>query len=167
MNDLTLWLTCLTGPSRMHSLFLRQHLDPNLHVDASLSFSLCFAFENKCAGWHLTDGWVARGHNIGWAVSVALELVIYWLIQRGFHNVDVTVHSNNTGVIAAFSNRKSRNTAQNDCIQCITYDLIPVCLTISPMYILSCENLADPVSHGHTDGYDAHLTCTFPLLIPL
>ena len=150
-----------------HSLFLRQHLDLNIHVDASSFFGLGFAFENSYAGWHLINIWVAGRHNIGWMESMALELEIYWLIQRGFHNVDITVHSDNTGVIAAFSNGKSCNTAQNDCICCNTSAIIPTCLAISLMYVSSCENLADPDSCGHTDNYDAHLICTFLLPNPL
>src|SRR5882724_4402601 len=46
-NDLTLWLTCLTGLTMTHSLLPRQRLDPNLVIDTSLSFGLSFAFDNR------------------------------------------------------------------------------------------------------------------------
>ena len=168
MNDLMLWLTCLTCLTMSHSLLPRQCLDPNVHVYASLVFGLGFTFNNDYAGWHLSDGWAAGGHDIGWAECVALELAIYWLIQEGFRNADVTVCSDNMGVIAAFSNSKSYNAAHNDCICRITSALVPVCLTISLKYMPSCENLADPVSCGHTAGYSACLVCTFllPTLCP-
>jgi len=119
-NDLNLWLACLTGPAMSRSLLPRQRLDPNIHVDASSAFGLGFAMNNHYAGWHLSDSWAADGHNIGWAECVALELAIYWLIQEGFRNTDVTIHLDNMGVIAAFSNGKSRNTARNNCIRRIT-----------------------------------------------
>ena len=166
-SDLSLWLACLTGLTVSHSLLPRQHLDPNIHIDASSAFGLGFTINNYYAGWCLSDSWAADGHDIGWAECVALELAIYWLIQEGFQNADVTICSDNMGVIAAFSNGKSRNAAHNDCICCITSALVPVCLTISPKYVPSCENLADPVSHGRTAGYSAHLTCSFPLPPPL
>jgi len=156
-----------TGLTVSCSLLPRQCLDPNIHVDASSAFGLGFMINNKYAGWHLSDGWAADSHDIGWAEYVALELAIYWLIQEGFWNTDVTVHSDNMGVIAVFSNSKSCNTARNNCIHHITSALVPVCLTISPKYMPSCENLADPVSCGCTAGYSAHLACTFPLLTPL
>jgi len=94
----------------------RQHLDPNLHVDASSSFGLGFAFENQYAGWHLINGWEAKGCNIGWAEAVALELSIYWLIQMGFHDADITVHWDNTRLIGAFSNGRAHNPTQIDCL---------------------------------------------------
>ena len=75
-------------------------------MDASSSFSLSFAFENQYAGWCLIEGWVAEGQDIGWAESVAIELAIYCLIQMGFHDADIIVH---TGVIGAFLNGRSRN----------------------------------------------------------
>jgi len=89
-SDLSLWLACLTGPTMSRSLLLRQCLDLNVHVDASLAFGLGFTFNNDYAGWRLSDSWVAEGRDIGWAECVALELAIYWLIQEGFRNADVT-----------------------------------------------------------------------------
>ena len=85
-----------------HSLLPRQCLDLNVHVDASLAFGLGFTFNNDYAGWRLSDSWVAEGRDIGWAECVALELAIYWLIQEGFRNADVTICLDNMGVIAAF-----------------------------------------------------------------
>jgi len=133
-------------------------------VDTSLAFGLSFTFNNSYAGWHLSDSWVAGGHDIGWAECVAIELAIYWLIQQGLWNADVTICSENMGVIATFSNGKSCNAAHNNCICCITSALVPACLTISPKYVPSCENLADLVSWGCTTSYNACLICTFLLL---
>jgi len=166
-NDLGLWLACLTGLTVSCSLLPRQCLDLNVHIDASSAFGLGFMFNNNYAGWHLSDSWAADSCDIGWAECVALELAIYWLIQEGFRNADVTVPSDNMGVIAAFLNGKSCNATCNNCIRRITSALVPTCLTISPKYMSSCENLANPVSHGHTASYSAWLACTFPLPTPL
>jgi len=118
---------------------------------------------NKYAGWWLTDESLANDRDIGWAESIALELAIYWLIQEGYQNTDVTVYSDNTGIIGAFSNSHSQNQPRNTCIHHITSSLIPVNLTISPKYIPSSENLADPISWGSTFGYSAHLPCDFEI----
>ena len=111
VTNLNLWLSCLTSPAMTCSLLLRQHLNLNIHLDASSSFGLSFAFENQYAGWCLIDSWAAKGQYIGWAESMALKLTIYWLIQRGFHDADIIVHSVNTGVIGAFLNGRSCNPA--------------------------------------------------------
>jgi len=139
ITDLNLWRTCLTCPAVTHSLLPRRHLDPNIHIDASSSFGLGFAFENWYAGWSLIDGWAAEGRDIGWAESVALELAVYWLIQEGFHDANIVVHLDNTGVIGAFSNGRSRNPACNDC-SCPTQppDMILSCLPYYLLFKLLC-----------------------------
>ena len=48
------------------------------------------------------DSWATEGQDIGWAESVALELAIYWLIKMGFHDADIIMHLDNTGVIGPF-----------------------------------------------------------------
>src|SRR5882724_2335790 len=145
---------------------LRQHLDPNLHLVASSVFGLRFAFENQHAGLHLTDGWWLKGHNKGWAEYEALEIAIYWLIQMGIHDADITVHSD-ARVIGAFSNGRSCNPTQNNCIHRNTSSLIPACITSSPKYVSSSEHLTDLVSCSHIDNYMACLNCNFPLPMAL
>ena len=78
-----------------------------------------------------------------------------------FCNSNITICSDNTAIIDAFSNGKSCNPGWNDCLRRIMCLLIPASITISPVYIPSCENLADPVSRGHLDNYLGHLDCTF------
>jgi len=92
-----------------------------------------------------------------------LELAIYWLIQQDYRDANITVHSDNTGVIGAFSNSHSCNPAHNNCIHYIMSSLIPANVTISPEFITSGENLADPVSHGMILCYRSHIDCTYPL----
>jgi len=84
------------------TLMPRQHLNQNLHMDMSTSFGVGFVFDDQFAGWHLTEGW---------AETVALELAIYWLLQMGFHDSEIMICSDNTGVIDAFLNGRSCNPA--------------------------------------------------------
>ena len=76
ISNMDMWLVCLSGPTMSQSLMLSQHLDLNLHVDASSSFGLGFMVDNWYAGWHLTEGWATDDRDIGWAESVALEMAI-------------------------------------------------------------------------------------------
>jgi len=101
------------------------------------------------------------------AESVTLELSIYWLIQEGYRDANIKIHSDNTRVISAFSNGCSHNPACNDCICCITTSFIPASLTISLKYIASSSSLADPVSHGLVNNYKSCLNCHFLLPTPL
>jgi len=69
MNDLMLWLTCLTGPTMSHSLLLRQRLDPNIHVDASSDLvSVLLSSMTMLVGIYLTAGWLTvktlAGQNV-------------------------------------------------------------------------------------------------------
>jgi len=85
-------------------------------MDASTSFGVGFTLNDCYAGWRLTEGWAADGRDIGWAETMALELAIYWLLQMNFHNSNITIRSDNTAVIDAFSNSKSCNPAWNNCL---------------------------------------------------
>ena len=141
----------------------RKQFDPNLHIDASSSYGLGFVIENKYAGWQLIAGWACDGRDIGWAESVALELAIYWLIQEGYQGMNITILSDNTGVIGAFSSGRSHNPARNPTIRHTTVAMIPTNISISPEYLTSSGNLADAVSRGATSGYNSRLNCAFPL----
>jgi len=110
----------------------------------SSSFRVGFAIENKYASWQLTNGW---------AESIALELAIYWLIQEHYHDMNIMIHSDNTGVIGAFSSSCSCNPACNNCVCHITSSLIPANIMILPTYIASGDNLEGHVSHGIVDNY--------------
>ena len=169
LDDLMIWSQCLLSQTTTHSLMLRPFFDPNIHVDASSSYGVRFTIENKYVGWQLIGGWASNNFDIGWAESVALELAIYWLIQEGYQDVNITIHSDITGVIGAFSSGHSRNPAHNDSICCITVSLILANVIITPKYIASANNLANPVLCGITLGYSSWLDCSFLLpadLIP-
>ena len=83
-----------------------------------------------------------------------------------FHDSNIAIHSDNTAIIDAFSNGKSHNPARNNCLRWITSLLIPTSIMISPVYVPSCKNLADPVSHGHLNDYLGCLDCTFEVPSP-
>ncbi|KAJ7926936.1 hypothetical protein B0H13DRAFT_1574640, partial [Mycena leptocephala] len=61
---------------------------------------------------------------------------------------NVVIHGDNTSVIDAYKLGRSRNIPRNMSIRRITEMLIPRNLSISPIYVPSADNLADPISRG-------------------
>ena len=88
------------------------------------------------AAWHLCDGWKSADRDIGWAESVALELVVMWLVQQDFADCKVAVKGDNTGVIGVFNKGHSCNISHNTTICRIMSSLVPFNITIHPIYVL-------------------------------
>ena len=117
-------------------------------VDASSSWGIGVVFDNWWDAWKLTPGWNADGRNIGWAEFVAIELGLLFAIYKGFSNTHFLIKSDNQGVIHAIQGGKSRSPEQNTVLQRITHLLTQHKLWISPLYVPSLDNLADPPSRG-------------------
>jgi len=86
--------------------------------------------------------------NIGWVESIAQELDILWIFQAGHVNCNIIIHGDNTGVIGAFSKGSSCNIHRNESICCMASSIIPNNISISPIYVPSTLNKADPISSG-------------------
>src|SRR5882724_13058060 len=94
------------------------------------------------ATWKLKPGWKTNGRDIGWVESIALELTILWLLQEGHTDCNITIHSDNTGIICAFSKGCSCNTSSNESLHCIASCIIPNNVEILPVYVTSASNKA-------------------------
>jgi hypothetical protein len=163
VNHLLWWKAVLNKPSARRSLEPRWTVDPDIWVDASMSWGIGIVVGNHWAAWRLLPGWKSDGRDIGWAESVALELAVMWLVQKDFHDADVRIWGDNTGVIGAFLKGRSRSIPRNDTTRRITSSLIPFNLTISPSYVASSANRADPISRGVLGSSDMRLVCGFEL----
>ena len=117
--------------------------------------------------WELRDGWKLIDQDIGWVETIALELAILWLVDAGFNNSSVVVHSDNTGVVGAYNNGWSCNLKRNKSLQHTTCTLANSGLTILPVYITSASNLVDAPSHGCFSSPSHRLSCSFTLPPPL
>ena len=135
-------------------------LDPDIWVDASSSWGLGLVVNNAWATWCLLPGWNTNGYDIGWAEGIALEMAIYWLVLSKFHDTDIIVHSNNTGVVGAFWKGWPHNATWNDCISQISIALSSSNLSLSPIFIPSNQNWADPVLRGCLRTYPSHIPNT-------
>jgi hypothetical protein len=74
--------------------------------------------------------------------------VILWVTEQNVSDKEILIHGDNTGIINAYKKGCSRNIPCNASIQWITSYLIPANLTITPIFVPSKFNLADPISHG-------------------
>jgi len=77
-------------------------IDPHIWVDASTNWGIGVITGQLWAAWMLKPGWKADGQDIGWAKSIMLELAVIWLVQDGYMDCNITIHSDNTGMIGAF-----------------------------------------------------------------
>jgi len=66
---------------------------------------------SQWASWKLRQGWESKGRDIGWVESIPLKLAILWFLHLhdGHTDCDITIHSDNTGMIGAFAKGCSCN----------------------------------------------------------
>jgi len=118
-------------------------------VDASTSWGIGVILKNEWKAWELKPGWnVHPEHTIGWAEILAIECGLRWAIHKGFKNIHFILKSDNTGVIDAISNGKSRSEEQNKILRHITILLQVNTIWLTSQYVASKENLADRPSRG-------------------
>jgi|SRR5882724_6819613 len=103
---------------------------------------------SQWAAWKLRPGWKSDGRDIGWVEYIALELTILWLLHDGHTDCNITIHGDNTGVIGAFAKGHSHNISCNESLCHIASYIIPNNVHISPVYVTSTSNKADPNSQG-------------------
>ena len=58
------------------SLLPHLHCDPDMWVDASMSWGIGLVVNSCWAAWQPLDGWKEAGHDIGWAEMTTMELAL-------------------------------------------------------------------------------------------
>jgi hypothetical protein len=102
-------------------------------------------------------GWKIDGRDIGWLESLAVELAASWFASLGIQDADLLVHWDKTYVIDGYKKGRSRNESRDAYIRRISSTLMPNNLTITPVYVPSAMNLADPFSRGVLGSRDDYL----------
>ena len=165
-SDLRWWRAMLELPNFTRTLLPRSAIhDPGVWVDACTSWGIGIIIGHRWAAWKLKDGWKKDGRDIGWAEMIAIELACLYLDTLHFTNMDVLVRSDNIGVIGAFLKGRSPNFQVNLAIRRTTVVCMSSNLALSPEYVKSEDNLADPASRGILGDNDDRLP-TLPLLPP-
>ena len=132
-------------------------VDPGIFVNASTSWGIGLLADSHWAAWCLLPNWETCGCGVGWAEGVALELAVYWLVATSLHDADVTIQSDNLGVVSAFWKGHSHNLERDKSIGRITVALSCANLSLSPIFVSSVKNLADPLSHGCLGSNSSHI----------
>ena len=147
----------LTKPDQLSFIEAMHHHRSYVWVNASTDWGISIIKGRLWVAWRLRTGWRSDGRDIGWAESITLELAVIWLMRDGYMDCNITIHSDNMGVIGAFDKGCSCNIAHNDSIQRTASAIIPNNITISPVYLLSASNRADPISCSILGPLSLHL----------
>jgi|SRR5882724_12012259 len=137
----------LQNPSNSHSLLPWNVIDPDVWVDTSTDWGVGVVYGHLWAAWRLELGWKSDSRDIGWVESVALKLSVLWLTHDRYMYCDITIHSDNTGVIGAFYSHTCNIPCNESLFHMASYT-IPSNITIPPVYVSSTLNRADPLSHS-------------------
>lgn len=103
------------------------------------------------------------GRDICWLESIALELLIYFLVQLRFHTTHLLMHSDNNGAIGAHSKGRSRNAEINLCVRRTYATAAEHLIVPSFIYISSTLNPSEPISRGDLGSSLQRLTRQFTL----
>ncbi len=137
-------------------------IDLGISVDASTDWGVGIAWDGLWAGWRAFH-WSGPFRNIGWLEGVAVEFVVYALVEKGYRDCCVLVLSDNKGVIAAFRCGRSRNVEVNLSIRRAMALMWSYNLSFELVYVRSAENPADPISRGILGPRNRNLRLRFEL----
>ena len=96
------WDSIFQNPSSLCLLVPCTMIDPHVWVDTLTDWSIGVILGQLWAAWMLRPRWKVDCWDIGWAESIALELAVIWLVCNGYMDCNITIHSNNTGMIGAW-----------------------------------------------------------------
>ena len=159
------WHHRLNDPSFFCLLWpLPEIQDIGIYVDASTSWGIGIIIGEHWYAFMLTNTWKIPGHDICWLEAIALELLVYFLIQLRFQHVHLLASSDNNGAIGAHSKGRSSNDAINLCVHRTYAASAAHLISLSFKYVESSLNPADPILRGIVSIPPAkHLTRTFNL----
>jgi hypothetical protein len=122
--------------------------DLRLFVDASTSWGVGLTIGESWFALPLRSCWKRDGIDICWLEAVAIELSLLFLVQLGYHDVHVLIHSDNKGAIGAHGKGRSRNTDINLCARRSFAITSAHVITPNLVYVPSALNIADFPSRG-------------------
>ena len=147
--SLNWWHSRLSDPHAFRQLRpLAELRNLGIFVDASTSWGIGIIIKDLWYAFHLADNWKIPGRDICWLEAIALELLVYFLIQLRFHDTHLHTFSDNDGTIGAHSKGRSRNSEINLCVRRTYAASAANLISLSFKYIESSINPADPISRG-------------------
>jgi len=148
-HDLTWWESILSTVGTPRSLVPRGTLrDLDIWGDASTSWGIGIHFGDQWDAWQLLPNWRTEGRDIGWAESIAVELIVRMLDAMNLENAAVLIRSDNEGVIGAYTKGRGRNFQVNHAIRRVEAIGLATNVSYVLSYVESKLNKADPISRG-------------------
>lgn len=147
--SLNWWAEKLAEQPRVRSIRNRgPPVDHRLFVDASTSWGIGVWIGEEWAALCLYDDWKIVGRDICWLETVAIEILIMLLDERGLRDQHILIHSDNQGTIGSVAKGRSRNPYINQSVR-RTFN-IAMCSGLTPtlVYVESALNPADSLSRG-------------------
>ena len=167
INDLKWWFNVLSHPPTPRSLSPRgPPVDLDLWVDASTDWGIGICIGQRWDAWRTIAGWKGNGRDIGWLEAVAVELAVRSLHSVGWKNAHIIIHSDNQGVIGAFTHGRSRNFQVNLVIRRVEQIAMSSNVLHTLTFTPSAGNKADPVSRGEVGSLESRLS-SFQLPVEL
>ena len=164
ISDLKFWHNALQDANVSCLLLPRSEIqDLGIYVDACTSWGIGIVIDGSWAAFQLKDNWKVSKHDICWLKTVVIELLVYFLEQLGFQNAYLHIYSDNKGTIGALAKGRSCNRPIDLAIHCTLGVLCPLFISPDFTYILSAENLADPILCGDLGPPDKILLPKFTL----
>ena len=148
LHQLSWWSMALVIPNPSCILIKLPLVDLDIWVDALTSWDIGLWVGGLWAAWYLVSGWSDDGQGIGQAEATAVKLAVAWLTQSGWHDACLKIHCDNNSVLSSFWKGHSRCPAHNQTLCRMTAHLASENLSISPTYIPSTSNRADPLFQG-------------------
>jgi hypothetical protein len=122
--------------------------DFGIYVDASTSYGVAIVIGERWYSWELTPYWKSPGLDICWLESVAIELLLMFLVQLNFRDIHILIRSDNKGAIGAHTKGRSPNVGINLCARRSFAIAAGSEITPNIIYVASADNLADAPSRG-------------------
>jgi hypothetical protein len=135
--------------------------DFRIFVDASTGWGIGILITDRWYAFKALDGWDEDGRDICWLEAVALELLVYFLIQLGITESHILIHSDNNGAIGAHSKGASRNSEINLCVRRTFAATTENLIFPKFVYVPSADNPSDPISRGKLGPSGKQLTREF------
>jgi hypothetical protein len=123
-------------------------VDHRAFSDASTGYGLAIVIGNRWRTWRLHKHWKQNGRDIGWAESVAFELLVRTLLTIDQSSMPLTAYCDNQGVVDGWKKGRSRNTPTNATFRRIHNVLASPPRRVFTKYVASTDNPADGPSHG-------------------
>ena len=147
ISSLNWWYSRLSDPLAFWQLHpLAELWDLGIFVDASTSWGIGIIIQGRWYAFWLVEGWKIPGHDICWLEAIALELLVYFLIQLHFYDTHLCTFSDNDSAIGAHSKGHSRNSEINLCVLRTYAASAAHLISLTFKYIESSLNPADPIS---------------------